>query len=961
MADKPNTFLDALAEHLVVQYGERLSDKYILFPNRRSRLFFIESLSRVVERPMWQPHYVSMDELMEQIAGVRTGERLRLIAELYKIYLGHFPNEGFDKFFYWGEMMLRDFDDIDNYNVNAKMLFTNISDLKALESNLSYLTPQQRQVVTRFWAQFYETTPSRNNIKESFMKIWHALLPIYTEFKQRLSQLGIASAAGVARMAAEAIESGRADVDLREYIVVGFNTISECERIVFDRLNAQGAVEFYWDTDDYYTNDPNQTAGMFLRQNIQRYAAASRSIGPTDNFGHCETVRVVSAASDALQCKYVASLIDQIQSDGHPIDRHTAIILNDENLLMPLLYSLPDSVGGVNVTLGYPVRKSLEYSFVERLLMLQTRARQNSSGQVSFYHADVSGLLTHPFLRRVDGEQAEQLSSQLVERMMIHAPESLFKVGGTIEHIFTLQPDPQQLSNYIVGIISEAVDRTGTDEQAKRHREIMTAIVEHVRRLSNSIAECQLELTLPIYRVLLRRSLLSLSVPFTGEPLNGLQVMGMVETRNLDFDTVIVLSMNDDIFPSKQSALSSFIPFNLRVGYGLPTYRQRQAVSSYYFYRLLQRARHVELVYCNSNDENRSAEPSRFVYQLQMDSPLSERIEYRDIAVDVNFTHRSISVDKDAEVMQRLNDFLVGGTRLLAPTTLYTYLDCPLKFYFKAVARLRDQQTIEEQIDMPMFGSILHKAMELLYRPLIGCHDTQSRIKALIDSETVAEAVRRAIAVEFFAKEDVDRQQIRGNILFVNDVVIRYINRAILPFDSRRNDFTIEQTEPAIECDFDFNGADSRLSIRLGGKADRIDRLADGTLRVVDYKTGNLANNKVQFKGVDSLVSGNGDKLCGPVLQTLIYSIILNRNRRMDVVPMLYFVRYMNASVDDSFTNIYDSALRRHITSFEPYRQQIEDSLGRVLGEIFDYRIPFSQCADKSTCTNCGFNVICNR
>lgn len=953
------TFLGNVARFLYGEYGEDISSVGIILPNVRSRLFLLDELGRLIKRPVWQPRYYTIEEMMGRVSALAPLDRVRGVVELYKIY-SRYHQEKFDSFYFWGETLLDDFDQVDQHMVDARMLFTNLSDLKNIDGALDYFSPDQKAVVRRFWETFGTEEREYSSEKRDFLDIWQSLGKIYEEFQDRLLELGLGYKGMMERKAAESIKEGYSDLSGGgSYAVVGFNALSKCERVLFDHLQNSCEAQFFWDCDDYYVKDKRQEAGTFVRENMLRYQQPQGFRNRSDNFSQPKKITVVSAPSGVLQCKQAADFLRHVRECQGKADKETAIVLTDESLLVPLLYSLPQEAGTVNVTMGYPLRQTLAYSFVERLLKLQTHTRLKN-GENSFYHADVSGILTHPFIMELDSANASEINAQITARSMIYVRESVFRRGTIIETLFTKKDEWREVADWIIEVLSAVAASFAAKDEKRMMNEYAGLIADTVRRLSNSIEGCGVEMDIPVYSSLVRRMLQAQRVPYEGEPLKGVQIMGILETRNLDFENVMVLSMNDDNFPGASASSASFIPYNLRLGYGLPTPQVNEGIYAYYFYRLLQRASNVELVYNSRNDDSSSGEQSRYIYQLEYES--HHRIIRRNIGLDVGISApESICVDKNEGVLQRLAQYLDGGGGTISPTALNTYLSCPLKFYFRYVAGLQAEQEVSEEIDMPLFGTILHKTMELLYRPLVGIPEPAGRIRSLIGSTAVSQAVDKAIGDVYFRGDVANPDEYEGNLLMVRDIVLRYVNGNLLPFDGSLERYTITALEQRLTADFRFEMLDASHWVTFSGLADRMDRLSDSVMRIVDYKTG---SPHVDFAGVGTLFGENSKERDPAVLQTLLYSMIVTRMQErgeMDgsgVRPALYYVRLMNQPDYSPLLNIKDGS---SITSYEPYRIEFEHYLAGLLSELFDPAQPFRQCEDTKPCNYCDFIPICRR
>ena len=956
-------FLEEVAADLYARYGEGLSDRAVLFPSRRARLFFVDALGRIAGRPMWQPEWVTIDDLTGEISGLHTGDRVRLITELYKVYSAY-HNEPFDKFYFWGDMLLTDFDTIDKYLIDAQMLFRNISEIKEIEADISYLTPAQLRILS-FWSSFGEQADLSEE-KRRFLAIWKTLGPIYRRFRERLSSLGIAYNGMVQRAAADRIRGGGfVFPEPRRYVVAGFNALSECEKRLFGFLATAAETDFYWDYDSYYKDDPEQEAGMFVRSNVAQFPP--RTELRHDNMQGEKQVVSVAAVSNAVQCKYAAAILaglarrrreedPGIAAGARPaLGKETAVVLTDENLLLPLLYALPADIGRVNVTMGFPLRQSLAYTFVERLVELQNHRRCKGDG-CTFYHADVAGILAHPYVAECDAALTRTMHEEIVRDRRISVDAAWLGRNELLKRIFTPAATWRELSDYMLDVVAAVARQPYEGDDARQRVEFLAVIAEQVTKLRNSLDECDIDLTAEVYTSLLRRHLQTLRIPFEGEPLEGIQIMGILETRNLDFENVIILSMNDDNFPGNHMAQASFIPYNLRAAYELPTPEHHEGVYAYYFYRLIQRAKTVHMLYCSHADDKSTGEPSRYIYQLDYESGFDVRKV--EVGVDVNLAETApIEVPKDEGVMVRLERFVdAQSPATLSPTAFFRYVACPLRFYFHSIARLEADDEISEEVDAPMFGTILHAAVQTLYARIAGEAHPGETLRAMIRTGEVAQAVEAAINQNYLQDKHATAEDYSGNLLLVKDIVIRYLRGGVMPYDAAHDAFSVSGLEEPVAYPFRFRAGGRDLEMKFAGIADRIDTLDDGALRVVDYKPG---APHLEFDGVESLFTGTGKQRLSNILQTLLYAMMLHRSRGCDVEPALYYVRNMNRpgyspQLDDKQTGVKGAR-------YTLYRERFEELLRAQLAELYDTSVPFRQCEDADTCKYCDFNVICKR
>lgn len=952
-----DSFLSETARDLYGRYGSGISSLRILFPSRRARLFFTDALSRIARRPLWQPHWTTIDELMEQVSGLHTADRLRLIAELYKVY-SQYHDEPFDKFYYWGDMLLNDFDTLDKYMVDARMLFSNIADLKEIESDVSYLTPEQLHTVAAFWGCFGDES-GLSREKRRFLELWRTLADIYEAYRSSLASQGIAYNGMMHRTAAEMLRDGGGRLpDGERYAVVGFNALSECEKQLFRSLEATGAADFYWDYDSYYCDRKEQEAGMFLRDNIRMFPPRA-AISHDSMSDIPKQMTSVAAPSNAVQCKYLPTILESLRqlNGGRPLDKETAIVLTDESLLTTVLHSLPASVTKANVTMGYPLRRTLAYSFVERLIELQNHRRQKS-GEAAFWHSDVSGLLSHPYISEYEPAANSAIAAEMQKNRHPYVPVSMLGGNELLRTIFRVADGREQTEQWLGEAVAAVARLPYSGDDARQRTEFLSVIAEEIAKTHNSLESCGIEgIGIQIYTSLLRKHLQTLRIPFDGEPLEGIQIMGILETRNIDFKNVIVLSMTDDNFPGALSSQSSLVPYNLRAAYSLPTPEHHEGVYAYYFYRLIQRAENVFMCYCSHADDKTTGEPSRYIRQLKFESGIP--IRHIEVGIDVTLDcERTIEIAKDEQTAARLMRFCAAeNPSRLSPTAFYRYVACPLRFYFATVARLSSEDEIEEEVDARTFGNILHGAMQHLYERIRNEHSPAATLRAMVGAGEVRRAVERAVREEWLKDDSATRDDYSGNLTLASEIVERYIRDGIIRYDAANDSFTVTGLEQTVESELEFESCGRRLTMHFKGKADRIDLLDDGSVRVVDYKTG---TPHLEFDSVERLFHGPAKERMSNIIQTLLYSMMLRRQHSdREVVPALYYVQTMAS--DDFSPRILCKSLGHKPITYAECAAEFESELRGALAELFDMNTPFRQCDDRDTCKLCDFKRICNR
>ena len=944
------SFQQELAQELLRRYDSDLSSLVILFPSIRARAFFNDAISNATERPIWQASWSTIDELMERISGLKSGERIRLISELYTIYVKYHPGEIFDKFYFWGEMLISDFDLIDKYMVDAHELMRNIEDIKELEADVSYLTPEQLRIIS-FWKSISnDETLSEQKLR--FLKIWRTLPSIYTEYRKRLAELGIAYTGMIYRHSAELISTG-ADVDIphMRYIIAGFNALSKSEKILFSYLEkSEKGAEFYWDYDNYYVKNRAHEAGSFMRENLAMFRPATTL--SHDNFSNPDKrFKSISCVSNVVQCKYVAEILNRLPREE--LDKRTAIVLTDEHLLIPLLHALPKHIESVNVTMGYPLKLTLVYTLIERLISLQAHCR-GTVESAQFYHEDVSNILSHPYITDYCAYDAKRLHNSIIANRMIRVQSELFVDSELLKPIFRKTDDWASLSKYISDVL--ATLSPSINATSDLHAEYLRVAQEEVRKTTLSVEMCNITPapSAEVFASLLRKHLQTTTIPFEGEPLEGIQIMGILETRNIDFKNVIILSMTDANFPGNMTGQASFIPYNLRAAYSLPTPEEHEAMYAYYFYRLIQRAENVNMLYCSRADDKSTGECSRYIHQIDYET--HHTLDKISVGVDLSIEDSiAIEVRKGEHERRILDRYITKDSGYtLSPTALFRYVECPMKFYFATVAHLKAQDEISDTIDALTFGNILHETMQELYTPLLGNENPIPKIAKLRKREVVEAATDKTIGRLLLDNTSATVGDFSGDTLLVRDLIIKYIMRGIMRYDLSREGFAIVGIEDDVAYRRPIAGC---REVNLSGRADRIDKLPNGELQVIDYKSGNKPH--LEFNGVDGLFFGIPKERISNIFQTLLYSMMLYRGRNIDVTPSLYYASRMLSN--DYSPLLIDHSREEHIGKYSDYAEEFEEALDTVLNELFDYETPFRQAADENACTYCEFKTICRR
>ncbi len=971
------TFVEEVALSLYEKYGDDISSLTLIVPSKRARLFFTEALLDLAASPIWEPNFASIDEIMVDLSALKKADKLRLIAELFNIYKKHHKEE-FDEFYHWGEVLVADFDMIDKYMVDAGQLFRNISDLKELESNVDYLSDLQLEMMSRFWNTIVgekrgDATDSK--AKTKFLEVWCSLGAIYEEFRARLRELGIGYTGMIYREAVERLNEGKVQLTGEEkYICVGFNALSACEQELLRALQVAGRAEFYWDYDKYYTEDKYQEAGMFISSNIDSFGEAEGV--SHDNFRNIKSVNVLSTSSNVAQCQCVVDILEGIAAKNNGVlDKDTAVVLTDENLLMPLLYALPEKfkeriddegnkIPQINVTMGYPLRNTLAYSFVERLLELQKHARTDSkTGEETFYHVDVEGILTHPYVATTSSSEYAALHRDIVKHRLFQVPKSMVAATPLLALIFRKTEGWQSCSNYLIEVVDALTQRGDAGAECAFRAEFLAAVSEALNKLQNVVAQCGIDIPEKIYHSLVRRHLQAERVPFTGEPLQGLQIMGILETRNLDFKNVIILSMTDNNFPGNKATDKSFIPYGLRYGFKIPTTEHHEGVYAYYFYRLIERAEQLYMLYSSAADDKSTGEPSRYIRQLEYETKF--KINRTNVGVEVSLSDdRGIQVEKSPEVFEKLLRFT--RDKALSPTAFSTYVKCPLRFYFNVVELFRTEDELEESVDNMTFGNIFHEAADKLYSQVVEKPNSALHLKELRERGEVERCVDKAIAKVYFGRKDEVLPELGGELIIIRNIVIEYLKKNLLDYDIKNSAFTVYATERKIAMELPIEVNDESFVVKFEGRSDRIDTLNENMMRIIDYKTG---KPHLEYRGIEGLFHGEANQRESNIINTLLYSMMLSREHGgIDVRPELYYVGSM---VHEDYSPLFIEATesaekkrgldRKPLNSYFECAEDFESEVYSTIREMFDRRKPFVQCEDDKGCQYCDYRTICRQ
>lgn len=865
--------LHAIARTFVEQVGDDLQSYTFVFPNHRAGLFFRKYLSQYVPKPMFAPRVMTINECFAELSDLQVADQLTLLLHLYAEYQRVYPDaEALDQFIYWGKMMLADFSEIDNHLIpHVEALFASISDWHSIDQRFDYLTDNQRKALSRFWREYHESDMRHPNadLHKRFQHTWEMLYPLYTALREALLRDGLAYEGMLHREVLEHWDKIPYERFHEQYVFLGFNALTASERELMLHLQGMDKADFYFDYDSPYLSDPQNKASLFMEENLRlfqsRFPIPSSGSSTQDTRYPMPDITLVSVPSTVSEVHEVNRILSDIISPDCVDLTRTAVVLPDEQLLIPLLNAFPDAVNKINVTMGYPLRATSLYmpvAYPEQYLIPMPETAEVFIAQMR------ECLLSQ---RNEDNSEGVYQLTKVLDRLLI------------------------AISNY--------------------------------PQIAFTVADMQ---------QLLKMLTLETTIPYVGEPLDGLQVMGVLETRALEFDNVIITGFNDDLYPGRTTG-NSFVPYTLRCGFGLPTPDRQNAIFAYNFYRMLAYAKRIWLITNSTSDDQHSGEVSRFFYQLKW----QYGIDIQQIVV----TNQLVAAQtKNVEPIAK--DKRLQTLRSLSATALTTYLRCPKQFHYKYIERLQEPAPDESISASELtIGNALHAIMEQLYAPFVGSNVTASQVEQLIAN----------VNDDAYWNTLQPLQLLNGDVL-ANRVVRTYVNNILI------NDH--------YHAPFQYIASEMRLTANLNGIclygiADRIDVKAN-ILRVIDYKTGKTDLAYDTMSKVFGVVEPTEDgtlpvrtKGQRQILQTLLYCWMSTANSQLSIVhcqqPYIYSAR--NISPED-IPVVHHNGMP--LSFSQDIRQEFVTHLQSLINEILDANQPFAPTNDMHTCESCAFFSLCH-
>lgn len=952
-------FLKQVADHY---YNIGEADKCcFIFPNRRSLVFFTRHLcqavkdSDVLSRPIVAPEMLTINDFFHKVGGMHSVERVRLLIELYDCYRECNPKaESLDEFIFWGDIILSDFNDVDKYLVDSKQLFANVSDIKKIQDTYTYLTDTQRKAIEAFVSHFSDLSGRLTvdldsedpDVKGKFLMIWNILYDLYELFNTRLREKGMAYEGMVYRQLAqrlktESVEDVFNDVwqgDVK-FVFVGLNALNECEKMLLRKLRDAGRAEFCWDYSGKIISDPKNRSSFFMAENVVEFPQAA--VWDRDGLTIPE-INVVSVPSSTGQAKRLPDVLNGIGSRTVAGLTECAIVLPDETLLSSVLNSIPDEVEDINVTMGLPMTGSILYSMMSDIAAIQLHT-VNRKGKWYFYHKQVWDLFANDLFRKASDEKTLEIISKVKSDAAYYISQDVLSGTPLLDAVFRPVIADQKLQSasqikdfaeyqkqVLTAVVSSVTEDVGMNLELEYAKEYYKCV--------NVLKGIDLEVLPVTYVRLLNQLLSAVSVPFRGEPLKGLQIMGPLETRALDFRNLVILSANEGVFP-RRNVSSSFVPPELRKGFGLPTYEYQDAVWAYYFYRMISRAEKVWMFTDTRTEGLKSGEESRYIKQLEyhFNIPLNRYV----VRFDKMKTAKVEDIVKTADDVKKIKE------TVLSATTVQNYLACPAKFYYGTVKELKAEEEVAESLDYGMFGTVYHETMRSLYASdRMTAKDIQSW---LCREDEIKSKIKELII------DELNLMEVSGRNLVVTDVILKYVMKTL------QRDLELLEKE-GVDF-FEILGREVKVSGEFKGQKfkgfiDRLDSFHPGQVRVVDYKTGKVLDDDEKINDDNALAIAED-----------IFAEDIKERPKIALQFFIYDMLVQNhplARGKQLFNCVYSTARLfkeppLNVPCNEMFFNAVSERLENTLKEMYSLEVPFRRTNDEKVCEYCDFKMICGR
>ena len=957
-----NSFLCHVAHHIINTWGTDLSRTAVVFPNKRAALFLDEYIAHIAEKPVWSPSYITISDLFRRHSTLTVGDPIKLICDLHKSFVKCTGlNETLDHFYSWGQLMLADFDDIDKNMADVDKIFCNLKDLHALD-DISYLTEEQKEMLKQFFLNF--TDDKESELKQRFLDLWSHFGDIYHDYNKRLAQQNLGYEGAVYR---SVVANNELPTEYERYLFVGFNLLHKVELQLFKQIKKAGKAHFFWDYDHYYmpkgnTLDSSTSAGHYIASYLADFPNELDNTDPRiyDNMRQKKNITFMTATTDNAQARYVGKWLKENNRSNY--GRRTAVVMCDENLLLPVMHSIPTDTCKANITSGFPLAMTPVATLIAQLFDMHASSKR-SKGK-SYKATDACKLLVHPYARYIS-EKAKEVYMQLKSEHILYPSVQMLTNNGTDEGLCMIFDKNINNNSKMLKMMSSVVKRIGVnakDQNAPLRQESLFRMYTILNRLAGLVDNGDLVVDDITLRRLCKQLVATTTIPFHGEPIEGIQIMGVLETRNLDFDHLLLLSCSEGNMPKGVND-SSFIPYSIRKAHGLTTIDHKVAVYSYHFHRLIQRASDITIAYNNATNDGHTGEQSRFMLQLMLDE--RHTINHSNLIADNKPTELTTrAIPKDNTIMAILNNM-----KSISPSAINCYIRCPKSFYYQQIAGIREPDAADDTIDNRMFGNIFHRSAQLIYEDITKRNTIvqKTHIEKYLENKALLEdVVDQAFSEELFkTKQSSTTHQYNGLQIINREVLLEYL-RQLLKTDIAIAPFSIICLEGKAYKDITFCTHDeASRTISIGGIIDRLDATVDDEgikqqLRVIDYKTGRQPIAKIN--SIDDVFAGRNtaNTHSDYFLQALLYSLIvadsdtLNPNHA-PVAPALLFIKHASKAEYNPIIEINNQRINDATIFADDFKEQMNN----VLANIFSQDTPFAPTEDTKKCDGCPYKALC--
>ena len=914
------SFLDKIAQVLIENYSDKLSNTIVVLPNKRAKIFLIEALKKQVDGNILSPEIISIEDFIQDIAGIRTVDPIELLFEFYDVYLSvteKTNQQSFELFANWAKTLLQDFNEIDRYLLDPSYVLSYLKDIEDIKK----------------WGIEVE---NKTQLLENYIDFWKLLPNYYQTLYAHLLKKGIGYQGLIYREAVGNLDHFSKSITDKNYVFAGFNALNASEEKIIQHLIASDQAKIYWDADQTFLNDPYHDAGLFVRRFKKGWKEYKSNPFEwiVDDFSQTKNIQVIGTPKTIGQAKIAGGIIENIinENPNTTLDK-VAVVLGEENLLVPLLYSLPSTVGALNITMGYPSKNNPAQILIAKLFKMHTNALARNAKNYVLYYKDVLDILTHPLV-----EPYAQTSSlvNLINKnnytFITH--HKLMELNANPTDLFLLLF--QKWENGSIAVL-ETVSKlllaikdnlSNDSEEEKITKAFVFSIFKVINKLINYYSQHEhidkIETLYAIYKQVIDLA----SVSFEGEPLNGLQIMGVLESRVLDFDTVIVTSMNEGKFPAGKSQ-NSFIPYDVKRELGLPTFKEKDAIYTYHFYHLLQRAKNIYLLYNTESEGLDAGEKSRFITQLEVEKQPKHTLTHEIYnAVLPETAYTPMVIEKSESVMLRLKEIADVG---FSPSALTSYIRNPIQFYFQKILRIREVEEVEENIALNTLGTIIHETLKSLYDPFVGRFISESDIQKCF--KQIDDEVLKQFKVVY--KEGEIK---KGRNLLAFEVAKRNVSNFLkVELESIKAGDAIKIL--ALEETFQrtLNHPTLPFPVLIKGNVDRIEE-RNGVIRIIDYKTGKVEKSSVMLKTWKGLTEEiKNDK----IIQVLAYAYMYETEAKSKPIEagIISFKNLKSGFLPFNFKEEKEGDMIINEVVTTNYLEQIV----LLLNEILDVSIPFEE------------------